>query len=1275
LTSLLLISNQWIKLFGYPTRKNPEALKKFEEDVEKPAEEIIGNRSNLNLKSSAPGKVGVAVMMTWALVGVGLILRLNGIELGDFAGLVGGVALGIKSIGGNNAITEIAQMGTATSGNRNPDDSEISGERREPTENISSDLLKRLAGLAPSENDLAAISLTLRLASQALRLNQTLYDSQSPTDRMKGLASTEKSVDDLLSTFYKSLQSPQQSALFGSARTAALLQGEQIEQTPTNLVSLIRASVEIENQKIVLDQLENKGAATPNGLKGAYLRYLKANEKGSSGLYVALNKINLETSSDVNSLQEAVSRLSSNHHLSWAERGILTMIAISRGEGNGIVASSAPTDDDLNPNFGEIVKLVENQNLPWSSVKAAYAKWLRQEFGEEKENRFLHILNELPFVAHDKDGTWLADQPELYMKAVVQALRIAPNALGTPVKIDSVVMEALFYYTRSMLKQMLNEKKVEYKIKEINWNLSPEEKYEVMRGAIGFSTLAARLGWGKIATEVAMELWVPHEFHSTSLAYEDRLGLNEAERAGLAKRLNRRIGNILMRSNWNVATSSEDFFNINHGRFALVMTRAKGTYSVVNKILRERRKNREYGMDWVNDLLTTKIVLEGAGETLEEWRMSVSRLLFEIATDFNARFDEFDERDEWGGGALHTTLYVPFKDNQGKPKTVPLELQFFSKDRYMLLNLGAGAGAAKSKPYWMYKAAEFIRHVFTDGKDINLNAVEFMKTVDWKGNLVQLAEKWSDENVVRVIDKQGKRYIGLPGRGEGAATFIDLAQNANKIRWDSKGTCYIYTPMVDGKPMALSGTVPFGVVVSWANERPLYEDSRVNLRKDAKLIKTARALTPPRELLKRSEDFTKSIGGPIKSLAEWGVGALSNEMGSNGISKDEMRKRKIARTAEVMKKLEQRLARLAEEHKVPFNDFKALVYGTPSLLFPEPQADKEKRFANKEIGVAKNLLTDLYNSLSETKTAEPFENWGEQAIVNLLSDLGILNEEETEVLQSRRVEGSRVSGTQKSDGSEQFTISTGDRLGLFQAIMKAISNNQGDLISAKAKKGTHIVLRVDGARNALSKINEAFKRIPSKGPPIGRTERDVLLTIHVSFNPHPLVRAKRNLTGLSLKFAELITGRGGDIKEIDIDSTFGNENFRLVVAMSQSAFRGLEGTRNGQDSLNAIRRELQYVDGELKLKFSGNIGNAEGAEVWAVGLTTKRTRRISPGGWKRQGCFWPFITLGSPWLRSFGECRFWPAWFFQSCLWPAMCLILKHLKAGPCGNWRGGKSW
>lgn len=131
-------------------------------------------------------------------------------------------------------------------------------------------------------------------------------------------------------------------ALFGTARAAALLQGKVLKRDANTFVDLIRAGAAIEGEGSLLSELAEDGAATSDQLRDAFLNRGPPIEPRLAG---ALRALRLSEERSADDIVPHVDELYHRYALTWAERGLLYMVALTRGEGAGSVRG--PPDSEI----------------------------------------------------------------------------------------------------------------------------------------------------------------------------------------------------------------------------------------------------------------------------------------------------------------------------------------------------------------------------------------------------------------------------------------------------------------------------------------------------------------------------------------------------------------------------------------------------------------------------------------------------------------------------------------------------------------------------------------------------------------------------------------------------------------------------------------------------------------------------------------------------------------------------------------------------------------
>jgi phosphoenolpyruvate-protein kinase (PTS system EI component) len=861
----------------------------------------------------------------------------------------------------------------------------------------------------------------------------------------------------------------------------------------------------------------------------------------------------------------------------------------------------------------EILKKIQSESTDWREIKKAYADSIGEKRGVEVRQKFLHIIDDLPFVMASAKGSWMPDQPELFMKALVQELRLSQS--GRPkarrkgdkkrsksgrsddLVVDADLMEYVFFYSRSLVQGMLKEKREAYEISKKVVNLDMEEKTLVMKSVVGIGTLAARLGWSLMATDITnagMELWRPEVYHRTRIDYDKRMGTDENGRRNNALEIKKEIETAL-RQNYKVVPRFDSFTNNRPEAFASV--RAKDIFSLMSKLLREGRKGRSYGLDKVEDLFSAKIVLPDPSG-LQDWEADVALLLEKIGKELGVvKISDYDVRDLLMGGATYVTLWIKSREG-GENRLIPVELQFFSRQRFLFLERMAGVGGAKTKPYWIYKAKDFFENIFSDGEKIELSPTYFILTDDWRNNLSKLSSEWSSGNVVQVRSGEAVQYLSLPGNGENSATFIDLAALTGLVRWESQA-CLAPSPSIidngNSKTAALESVIPTGAVVEWGSPVILTEQKRGDLRSKSKLLKTSNELTNPQERESHLKIFDSAFDSLASGLAQVGSDSKSAVSIINPLFLFDQIGKAI-KLADIRKKLDEQFLLLANEHQLSLDEFKAMVVSHPDIISPvfgqfDEGDDSSYKRAPETLIKAREKLVSFVDNLLKTTGGRNFFPIDAGGLLDLLLSLGVVNQQQVEIFQEYLFAGTIVT-RQRNEIGTRFVIKSKDRPGLFNLVMKYILRNNGKLVSAFSTKGRLIEILVEAKLADLEEISKDLQRIPLKGGGIASREIQVELTVEF---PHGGQTERVDLTSLTGALSRLFASLGGNIQALTVSTDPSSPSIRFVVDMTAAAYERLIDSNDDPGPARQVQEELLAVQGEIILRTTELIPGSLGA--------------------------------------------------------------------------------
>ncbi|MBL8023876.1 MAG: hypothetical protein JNK54_06300 [Elusimicrobia bacterium] len=866
--------------------------------------------------------------------------------------------------------------------------------------------------------------------------------------------------------------------------------------------------------------------------------------------------------------------------------------------------TSAPS-----PELQALIKKTSDASFDWHGIQEEFAQSIQQRWGEEASRRFLRIVDGLPFVRQDAKGSWVPDQPELFMKAVVQELRPVSNARDNRSRRkedrkkrkgadersypgDADLMEYVFYFSRSVVQGMLREKREAYARSKTIVELTEEEQTIVLKSVAGFGTLAARLGWSTMAidlTDAGMELWRPQDYYLTKASYDKRMGTDEMGRNKIAEKILGKLKTVLGKD-YEVLPRF-DGFTLSKPE-AFVTVRAKDIFSLMSKLMREKRKGRDYSLDHVQDLFTAKIVLPNS-KGLREWGADVAEVVEKINSELKTtNIEDYDVRDRVMGGATYVTVLI--RINEGSEEIeVPLELQFFSHRRYRLLERMAGVGGNKTKPYWIYKASDFFRNIFSDGKEIVLTPNSYVLQENWRENISMLAQEWDQENVVQVKTGSAVKYVSLPNRGEKAATFIDLAAMSGLIKWENN-ECFASTPFVGGNGNLLSASlenpIPLGATIEWKTPIALPEASRAILRLRSSEKKTAHDLTSPEERRKHKEKFDLAfqwLTNSLSRLVSRESPGILNPLFLLHMWNQPMLKQKDY-VSQISDGINAELESYANHLNLSLDEFKTLVVGDPKIIIPvfgrfssDPAPEKHRGYEPPELIKAREIITSFVESLVVSTGGRNFVAYEIGDLLDLLVTIGVFNQEQKSQFQYQMYEGSIVTSQDKNQGSK-FFIDSKDRPGLFNRVMKIIVDNGGKLVRASSSRGRKIAVFVAGNRENLDSINSALKQIPLRGGHVSK--RDLQVKLEVEF-PEGRPTESLDLTSLTAALSRWLASLGGNINSLSVSTEDSGPSIQFIVDLTETAYeRLMDMDAEGNEHSSLVRKELDAVQGDLSIE-------------------------------------------------------------------------------------------
>lgn len=204
---------------------------------------------------------------------------------------------------------------------------------------------KRNIPFGPEDRDALHFAIRLAAPIYARTPRTDPYAPATPYESIRRVLDGAKTADQLIAAL-SPVAGPLADALFGTARAAALLQGKILERDPNTFVDLIRAGTIIERDRSLLTEMSTAGAATTEQLRNAFLSRGPPVEPRLAG---ALRALRSPEKMSADEIVPHIDALYHRYHLTWGERGVLYMVALTLGEGAGSVRGppERTTGDEL----------------------------------------------------------------------------------------------------------------------------------------------------------------------------------------------------------------------------------------------------------------------------------------------------------------------------------------------------------------------------------------------------------------------------------------------------------------------------------------------------------------------------------------------------------------------------------------------------------------------------------------------------------------------------------------------------------------------------------------------------------------------------------------------------------------------------------------------------------------------------------------------------------------------------------------------------------------
>jgi hypothetical protein len=193
----------------------------------------------------------------------------------------------------------------------------------------------RRRGLSFDSLDREALHYAVRLAAPlyARTPRTDPYAPATPYEALSRVLPSVKSVDQLIGAIAPAA-GPLGDALFGTAKAGAYLQGKVLARDADTRVDLIRAGAALEPIAATLVEMNAAGASGAAQLRDAFL---VRGPPLAERLTLALRALNFEGRPSADEILTQIDGLYTRYSLTWAERGVLYLIAMTQGEGAGAV--------------------------------------------------------------------------------------------------------------------------------------------------------------------------------------------------------------------------------------------------------------------------------------------------------------------------------------------------------------------------------------------------------------------------------------------------------------------------------------------------------------------------------------------------------------------------------------------------------------------------------------------------------------------------------------------------------------------------------------------------------------------------------------------------------------------------------------------------------------------------------------------------------------------------------------------------------------------------
>ncbi|MBK7208328.1 MAG: hypothetical protein IPH91_08660 [Elusimicrobia bacterium] len=186
-----------------------------------------------------------------------------------------------------------------------------------------------------SPADREALHFAIRLAAPVYARGPRTdpYAPSTPYEAVRRAVGAVSSADGLIAAV-SPIQGPLADGLFGTGKAAAFLQGKVLPRDANTFVDLIRAGAALEQDRALLWEMTDGGALTSLELRDTYLI---RGPPLTDRLAGALRALRLDGNPSSDQILAEIDALYARYSLTWAERGVLYLIALTRGEGAGSV--------------------------------------------------------------------------------------------------------------------------------------------------------------------------------------------------------------------------------------------------------------------------------------------------------------------------------------------------------------------------------------------------------------------------------------------------------------------------------------------------------------------------------------------------------------------------------------------------------------------------------------------------------------------------------------------------------------------------------------------------------------------------------------------------------------------------------------------------------------------------------------------------------------------------------------------------------------------------